>query len=354
MPASASLGPALWLDGCSWAGPAARAFDIASRTLNTGAAQVSSGVLPSGGALAVTAGPGMSVNVATGYFVAASSVSSVDGGYLAGNMSAAAGVSVATSDPANPRIDAVYAWVQDLGTSSSDAFVQVFSGTPTSGATLANLNGAPASPGNAVLLANLLVPASSASVSSGNISDQRSYTVAQGGILPVFAAAAPAGYTGQYFHDLSSGTLKHNPPSGAVQAKVLPFAPQHAFVTTPAAYHGGTATLAQVTGVNTDGNTDIEIYCALESAVVDGNVGDYLVLAVNLDSTRLWSAQTATYGMGVSPGGCGTSFTYRTRSGVDRPSSGSHTVTVQYSDTTGSSTASHPGRVDLYVRAVSL
>jgi hypothetical protein len=337
----------LWLDGCSWDGQAARAFDIASRHFNTGAAQVSGGVLPSGGGMAVTAGSGMSVNVATGYFVAASSAGSTYGGYLGAQMSAASGLTVATSDPANPRIDGVFAYVADLGTSSSDAYVEVLTGTPASGATLANLTGKPAAPSNAVPLAWVLVPASSTSVSSGNIGAASLYAVAQGGILPAAALTAPAGYTGMYLHDLTSGTLKHNPASGPVQAKVLPWPTQAGFYSPSGTYHGGTETYITVT-ITVDGNTDIDIYCGLDK-FVNGDFG-FAVLAADIDTTRVWS-HCITNGPGVQAGG---SFCHRTSSGSDRPAAGTHTVSLLYSDNVGASTPTSFGTFEMRVSAAVL
>jgi hypothetical protein len=269
-------------------------------------------------------------------------------------MSAAAGLTVATSDPANPRIDKVCAWVQDNGDATSDAYVQVFTGTPTSGATLSNHNGAPANPANAILLAYVLVPANATSIVSGDIGDARGYTVSQGGILPVAAASAGTGYTGKYIHDLTSGSLRQNAGSGTQQMKVLPFAPVRSFVSPPAAYHGGTLTLTQVT-FTADGSTDIEIYCAITSANANGGTGDYLDLAVNLDASRLWTAAVSADGLGSGHGGA-TSFTYRTSTATgDRPSAGTHTVYALYSDNVGTSgSPSQVGAVDLHVRAVSL
>jgi hypothetical protein len=334
---SSSCGPALWNDGCSYDGQAARAFDIASRTLSTGAAQVRGGVLPAGGALAVTAGSGMSVNVATGYAVCASSTGSTYGGYLAGLMSAVSSLGVATSDTSNPRIDAVYAYVTDDGTSASSAYVGVFTGTPAPGANLSNLTGRPAAPGNDVLLACILVPANSTSVSGGNILDARAYTVAQGGILPVPALTAPAGYTGALIYDTTSGSygsLKHNPASGPVQVQILPFATQVAFYSPSGTYKSaGTVESYLSVSVTTDGNTDIDIYGSL-SSWSNPTSGGTAFLGITLDGTVIWNQYLAGSGGGTSRGGA--SFTHRTRSGTDRPTAATHTIALTYNDDVGS------------------
>jgi hypothetical protein len=111
------------------------------------------------------AGANMSIDVSAG-----SAVINDDhadgGGVYAYTLGAATNVAVTGSDPTNPRIDRVVIRVRDqgLGDAANDQGPVVVAGTPTSGATLANLNGAAAVPGSSVLLANILVPAASSSV----------------------------------------------------------------------------------------------------------------------------------------------------------------------------------------------
>jgi hypothetical protein len=85
---------------------------------------------------------------------------------------------VATANATNPRIDTVILHVRDnthdaLG--SNDARVRILSGTATSGATLDNRTGAAALPSNAILLADVLVPATDTTISNAQIRDRRKW-----------------------------------------------------------------------------------------------------------------------------------------------------------------------------------
>lgn len=65
------------------------------------------------------------------------------------------------ANPTNPRIDQVIARVYDstYGEGADEWVLEMLDGTPTAGATLANLNGADTLPDNAITLAYILVPA---------------------------------------------------------------------------------------------------------------------------------------------------------------------------------------------------
>lgn len=91
----------------------------------------------------------------------------------------ATSLTLTTTTPAtNPRVDAIVIQYNDAfytGRTPADAFsfVQVV-GTPTAGATLANLSGAPAVPASSVLLAYVLVlTTDTTGVQSGNVLDSR-------------------------------------------------------------------------------------------------------------------------------------------------------------------------------------
>jgi hypothetical protein len=122
-----------------------------------------------------------------------------------------------------------------------------------------------------VLLAYILVPSSSGSVTSGNIKSETTFTGAQGGILPVADAAVsvPAGYAGAMIYDATTGSFRHNPASGQVQAHVLPFGPATNCVAAERNFPGTPINRNSVT-VTTDGNTDLRIYCGLQDT---GGVG---------------------------------------------------------------------------------
>jgi hypothetical protein len=80
------------------------------------------------------------------------------------------------SDPTNPRIDSVYLVCRDStidATGAQDAKLQVVTGTPGAGNTLDNRTGAGAAPANSLLLADILIPAAAATVTTANIRDRR-------------------------------------------------------------------------------------------------------------------------------------------------------------------------------------
>lgn len=130
--------------------------------------------------LAVTqraAGANMSVDVAAGS-AAIQDDHATGGGFYAYTLATATNYPVGTADPTNPRIDRVVIRVRDaaLGDAANDIGPFVVAGTPTAGATLANLNGAASVPGSSLLLANILIPAAGTSVTTANI-DTTLYSV---------------------------------------------------------------------------------------------------------------------------------------------------------------------------------
>jgi hypothetical protein len=143
----------------------------------------SSFVAPGGGIvtpgdLAVTQTGTASMNILVGVgraWVPGTNVGNVTGGnfskqamYFALN-DAAATVSVATSDPTNPRIDVVYLAIQDsqyAGTNNT-AVLGIATGVPTSGATYPT--NAPTIPANAIALAWINVAAGASSIINSNI-----------------------------------------------------------------------------------------------------------------------------------------------------------------------------------------
>lgn len=85
---------------------------------------------------------------------------------------------VTAANATNPRIDQVILEVQDNVHDASGgnlAQTRVLTGTATSGATLDNRNGAAALPGNALLLADILVGASVSSIDNSKIRDRRKW-----------------------------------------------------------------------------------------------------------------------------------------------------------------------------------
>jgi hypothetical protein len=352
MASSVSLGYPLLLDGGTYNGQMYRVDDVSALAYNQGtggAMATRPGVLQGATRWRVQPGSGMHITVDGGAAVIPSGVSALQGAYRVA-MIALATLDVATSDPSNPRIDAVWIEVDDVGSSSSTAQVEILPGTPTPGATLVNLLGAPAAPTTGLLLAYVLVPAGSTSVTSGNISDQRTYTVSPGGIIPLpNASSPPNAQAGQYGYDAANDRLFQL--VGSAQAKTLPWAPQRA-ANAGASCTGPQITLCTVT-VAVDGSTDLEIIASCQG--VNNPFFNNLqpIYSMYIDAVQVRKIIQWVPTSPFSGGGAG--FTHFTASGVDRPAAGSHTVSLQYNDSVA--TGAHPTAVqasELYVRAAPL
>lgn len=146
--------------------------------------QASSSLVPAGGGV-VTAGdltvtqtgtPSMNVSVGVGRcWIPGTNVGNVTGGNFSsqamyyGQNESSYTAAVTTADSVNPRIDVVYASVQDsqyAGTTNAGV-IAVAAGVPTSGATYpAN---APTLPANSIALAWINVPATATSIINSNI-----------------------------------------------------------------------------------------------------------------------------------------------------------------------------------------
>lgn len=155
--------------------------------------------------LAVTAqsSPNMSVIVAAGRaWIPGTQVANVSGG--AWNTQAAyfglndapVTVTIAASNATNPRIDVIYAAVNDAAYSgaSNNMVIGVVTGTPAGSPTV------PALPNNAIDLAHVAVAANATTIVSGNISATPGLVAtALGGITPVTSAdVVPGLRVGQY------------------------------------------------------------------------------------------------------------------------------------------------------------
>jgi hypothetical protein len=131
------------------------------------------------------AGANLTVDVAAstgdGALVQGDSVTG-QGLYRVAPHTAAINVDIAAANATNPRVDIVILEVKDDAHDVGGlnvARVRVISGTATSGATLENRTGAAALPSSAMLLADVLVPATDTTISNSQIRDRRSW--ARGG-----------------------------------------------------------------------------------------------------------------------------------------------------------------------------
>lgn len=123
------------------------------------------------------AGANMTLDVAAGIAWVAGSDTPVQGYYNVINDAAVVGgsvggVSIPAAHATLPRIDQVYLQVRDstAGSAGDDARFVVVQGTPTSGATLNNRNGANAvAPASSLRLCDVLVPAAATTIVNANI-----------------------------------------------------------------------------------------------------------------------------------------------------------------------------------------
>lgn len=192
----AELNPAAWLQnaGATHNANVMRLFQL---LLNGGAEGVlrTSGV----GTFAVSqrgAGANMSVDVAAGIACVMGDESSMQGLYGIAN-DATKNVTIAASDPTNPRYDLIVCRVRDSfysgSTNAWDLFV--VQGTPAASPV------DPTVPSNAITLARVTVNAGASSITNANITDLRPYVPL--GILPVNSARRPGTLYGPYSQEPS-------------------------------------------------------------------------------------------------------------------------------------------------------
>jgi len=201
--------------------------------------------------------------------------------------------------------------------------------TPQTG-TPASSPVAPTLPANSLLLAQVSVGAGVSTISSGNISDKRVWTVATGGIVPMSnVTAGISGAAGLYAHDLSSGRLRVSDGSGNARApKIAPWAPMDSGIGASTTFTGvgNTLTINSVSGTF-DGVTEAMIIATWKGVNPPGSpvVGDQVTLTCLLDGSAVTSGD-AYYirqdSTSLAVGGSGTMIRYAT------PTSGSHTVSV--------------------------
>ena len=133
---------------------------------------ITGGVVAAGDCVLSAPVSGLSVNVAPGELWIPGQSSATQGGYYA-RVSSTTNLTIAGANPSNPRIDLCYAQAQDAAyAGSANAFVvAIATGTPTSGATLSNLSGAPSVPTSALALGYVLVSASATNIITADISN---------------------------------------------------------------------------------------------------------------------------------------------------------------------------------------
>jgi hypothetical protein len=241
-----------------------------------------------------------------------------------------ASLTLAAADSTNYRIDLIAVTVSDLGTSSSNAIVQVVTGTPASSPSAPSVSAL----GNSIALATVLVPPGSSSISTGNITDLRAYVVAPGGVLPIpSSSVAPAAPAWQLMYDIAAGAVVQGSGTAGSTAPLtlLPWSPVVSVQTSNLSDTAAKGVLTPITtaSITTDGSTDIEIYYKVTGMKASGSVPLLCTLQVAIDGTVLDQCVVSIPSTSVY--GAGTSARYYTSGGQSTtPSAGTHTVSFGF------------------------
>lgn len=277
-----------------------------------------------GNPLGVSAAGGMNLSIAAGICAVQGTSATDQGAYLV-VLDATPTLTVAASNPSLPRIDSVCVTVTDLGSSSSSAVVQIITGTPAASPS------APSLPANSLLLCNVAVGAGVSSITSGNLTDSRSYLAAAGGVQPVTSSsfyrsvAAPSDYA----HNLATGRLlSYRNGSTPTYPLVAPWAPSVVTVTSNVDTSSNTtASTVASTSITVDGNTKVKAEMSWGSMTMPtaGVTGSAVLHQLLIDGTQVdqWYVQ---WYQGVPTGGrggCGMHVYPST------PAAGTHTYTWQ-------------------------
>jgi hypothetical protein len=253
---------------------------------------VQEGVLAAGD-YKVSAGAGMSVNVAAGDALVAMDTGTKNGLYWQENDAAIAGVVVPPSHATLPRIDQVLLQVRDPNVVGAFDTPQLFvlQGVPTAGATLDNRNGAIALPGDHLRLADVLVPAASGSVSAGNVRDRRRW--------------ARGAHT--YVTDAATGTFTVTPAGVFTEITVPKFR-------------------IELTGVP----VDIEIIGAAAANAGAAGAVNAILIKPFLNGSEINAGETLPPASGLfsQPAGAGAFFGFHSRHLISAPGSGSYLVSA--------------------------
>lgn len=155
------------------------------------------------------AGANMSVDVSAGTALFQDD-HATGGGFYGYTLATTTNFAVTSAHASLPRIDRVVVKLLDqfLGDASNAISVTVIAGTPTAGATLSNLTGAAAVPSSSLLLANILVPAASSSVTTANIAN----------VSPVLKTVSGA----TVYHSASAQTVSSSTSLTSVLSQSIP------------------------------------------------------------------------------------------------------------------------------------
>lgn len=281
-----------WCDGLTLAAQDIRLVDISALLSGLGGPSgsqlgVGSGVRDAtNNPLQVSVATGLSVTVNPGFALIQGSTAANAGTYST-CVDTAATLTCQTADLVNPRIDVVCVSVVDNGNATSNAVVQVITGTAAPSPT------APALPSNSVALCQVRVAANATSLTSGNLTDVRTFAAAAGGIVTVLNSSLypTVGNAAGYLHNASTGRMvRSNGGGGVVTPSTAGFAPlQASAVGSPTATSTTPVTIVSAS-VTTDAVTPVEVYLTFQAITTSStSQGTACVILCFRDSTQLGS-----------------------------------------------------------------
>lgn len=317
----------VWMDGVTVNGQQLR-LQQAGQLLTTASATGTTGIAGRPGVrdapsspLLVQASAGMAITVNAGTCWVQGTASATAGMYTA-CLDTTGTITVAASDPTNPRIDNVIAQITDVGTASSTTVITLQTGTPNASPI------APTLPANSLLLATVAVAATATSITAGNITDKRVFTTGLGGIVKLDTSGGIVGPSGLFAYDINTGRLRVSDGSGNARGvKTVAFTPVTSANNSGVSISSSSYVTVLSASVTTDGVTEIEVRATFPGFFqATPHVGDELLMSFQIDGASVGSNQFFSYtqqGTSTNPTGCGAYSWFYT------PSAATHTITWQ-------------------------
>jgi hypothetical protein len=274
--------------------------------------------------LQVNASSGMIVAVNPGSAVIPSSSGPTAGAYTVTSPSTQdLTVATAPSSP-NSRIDIICVNVNDLGSSSSYSqllYVEGTAGTSPS---------APSPPSDSIVLCQIFVGSGVSSITQSNITDERIFAVAAGGVLwcPNMASL-PSGQAGQLGFDMVNNRLFQLGASGAAPIRVYSFPAAEAYSTSNVVTTYGSLTTVLSTSITSPGGVDLSISASVTDMYSPNNPFA-MSFTLYIDSTEVqsmtyYSTSTKIDGTNYRCGGGYITYDTSSVKGTT-PAAGAHTI----------------------------
>lgn len=273
------------------------------------------------GPLQVAVSSGLSVSVNTGFAAIQGSAAANAGAYMC-TLDSAATLTCNAADPVNPRIDTVAVVVTDNGNNTSNAVVEIVTGTP------APSPSAPVLPANSLALCNVTVPANATTLNASNLLDQRTFMVGAGGIKPVANSSQyPAESPGaSYIHDNSLGRLLWCPNGTIMAPRVAAFPDVWSGIISSTITNSTTYVTVCSINVTVDGHTSVNLTASWGWLGATAAVGNACNLAIFRGSGELNGIALVSQAANVALSGA--SWVYQDTT----PAAGTYTYSLRISN----------------------